>query len=139
MSSLFRLSLLAERELVGEGRHLLAGLADERFGVVFSGERRGRQRGRRACRRRPYSTCRLAVLPSRRLARAHNGNVRRGAAGAHPARLNGAAVDVERRFLVLGGASRAQVVGRLETLPPGGAVEIAQDATGGLGDVEVEG
>src|SRR5215207_8509823 len=62
-----------------------------------------------------------------------------GAAGAHPTRLDGAAVDVERRFLVLGRAARAQVVGRLETLPPGGAVEFAQDAAGRLGDVEVEG
>src|SRR5215207_376943 len=61
-----------------------------------------------------------------------------GAAGAHPTRLDGAAVDVERRFLVLGRAARAQVVGRLETLSPGGAVEFAQDATGRLRDVEVE-
>src|SRR5918995_3570829 len=81
----------------GEGLELLAGLADERFGVVFGRERRGRQRGRRACRRRPYGACRLAVTlrvpPSCRLALAHDGNVSRGAAGAHPARLDGAAVD----------------------------------------------
>src|SRR5215207_9401946 len=125
--------------LEGEGPLLLAGLADERFGVLIkSGQHRGRGRGRRL--RRLYRTCRLAVLPSScsRLALPHDRDISRGAAGSHPARLDGAAVDVECRFFVLGGAPSAEVVRGLETLAPGGAIKVAEDATGRLGDVEVE-
>src|SRR5215207_6060383 len=131
----------------GEGQCLLAGLADERFGIfVNSGQRHSRERGRR--RSRPYSACRLLaaiffstprLLDSSTHLVAHDGDLSRGAADAHPALLDGATVDVERRFFVLRRATGAEVVGRLETLPPGRTVEIAQDATGRLGDVEIEG
>src|SRR4051794_34559961 len=127
---------------------LLAGLADELRAVAVAFlERRGSgdqtQRGGPTLQtpgqsHRGARADRLTAQPPAAIIVADDGDVGRGATGAHPAWLDAATIDVERRLLCLRGTAGTEIVRRLQALTPGGTVEVAQQPARRFGDVDVE-